>query len=170
MSLPGPWHMMFESARSVMRWGVALQEMLSYLQTLAGIASRIAEGDLTVVPSLRSDIDDFGRSMREMTSGLQSLIRQIRDSSELISTTGANLGNLSNADMAIVQSTQTSVEDMISTMTQMGNSVEEVAHNMDLLSSSVEETSASVSSMTKSISNIALKYERSGRANRKSHC
>ena len=136
--------------------GVALQEMLSYLQTLAGIASRIAQGDLTVVPSLRSDIDDFGRSMREMTSGLQLLIRQIRDSSELISSTGANLGALSNTDMAIVQSTQNSVEEMISTMTQMGNSVEEVAHNMDMLSSSVEETSASVSSMTKSISNIAL--------------
>ena len=135
--------------------GVALQDMLSYLQTLAEIGSRIARGDLTSMPFLRSDIDAFGRAMRDMTVGLQSLIQQIRVSAEQISGTGLNLATLSDNDMDIVQSTQSAVDQMISTMTQMGQSVEEVAHNMDVLSTSVEETSASVSNMTRSISNIA---------------
>ncbi len=135
--------------------GVALQDMLSYLQTLAEIASRIARGDLTSMPFLRSDIDAFGRAMRDMTVGLQSLIQQIRVIAEEISGTGLNLAGLSDNDMKIVQSAQFAVDEMISTMTQMGQSVEEVAHNMDVLSTSVEETSASVSNMTRSISNIA---------------
>ena len=135
--------------------GVALQDMLFYLQALAEIASRIARGDLTATPFLRSDIDAFGRAMRDMTVGLQSLIQQIRVIAEEISGTGLNLAGLSDNDMKIVQSAQLAVDEMISTMTQMGQSVEEVAHNMDVLSSSVEETSASVSNMTGSISNIA---------------
>ncbi|GAK50173.1 methyl-accepting chemotaxis sensory transducer [Candidatus Moduliflexus flocculans] len=135
--------------------GVALQEMLFYLQTLAEIASRIARGDLTATPFLRSDIDAFGRAMRDMTVGLQSLIQQIRVIAEEVSGTGLNLAGLSDNDMKIVQSAQLAVDEMISTMTEMGQSVEEVAHNMDVLSTSVEETSASVSNMTRSISNIA---------------
>jgi len=135
--------------------GVALQEMLFYLQALAEIASRIARGDLTATPFLRSDIDAFGRAMRDMTVGLQSLIQQIRVIAEEISGTGLNLAGLSDNDMKIVQSAQIAVDEMISTMTEMGQSVEEVAHNMDVLSTSVEETSASVSNMTRSISNIA---------------
>lgn len=135
--------------------GVALQEMLFYLQALAEIASRIARGDLTATPFLRSDIDAFGRAMRDMTVGLQSLIQQIRVIAEEVSGTGLNLAGLSDNDMKIVQSAQLAVDEMISTMTEMGQSVEEVAHNMDVLSTSVEETSASVSNMTRSISNIA---------------
>ena len=135
--------------------GVALQDMLGYLQDLADIASKMAGGDLRVVPSLRSDGDAFGRSMHAMTSGLQALIRQIRASAEQISTTGQSITSFSDIDMVIVQKVQAAVEEMVSTMTQMGASVEAVAHNMDVLSTSVEETSASVASMTTSISNIA---------------
>ena len=135
--------------------GIALQEMLDYLQSISLIASKIAEGDLRTPPPLRSDIDAFGRSMRSMTVGLQSLIRQIRTSSEQISSTGSTLATLADQDTQIVKTAQTSVEDMVSTMTQMGVSVEEVAHNMDILSASVEETSASMAIMTTSITNIA---------------
>lgn len=135
--------------------GIALQEMLSYLQSVSRIVSKIAEGDLRTSPPLRSDVDAFGRSMRSMTFGLQSLIRQIRTSSEQISSTGGTLASLADQDTQIVKSAQRSVEDMVTTMTEMEESVEEVAHNMDILSSSVEETSASMSIMTTSITNIA---------------
>lgn len=135
--------------------GIALQEMLDYLQSVSRIASKIAEGDLRTSPPLRSDVDAFGRSMRSMTFGLQSLIRQIRTSSEQISSTGSTLASLADQDTQIVKTAQMSVEEMVSTMTEMGVSVEEVAHNMDILSSSVEETSASMSIMTTSITNIA---------------
>ena len=122
--------------------GVALQDMLSYLQTLAEIGSRIARGDLTSMPFLRSDIDAFGRAMRDMTVGLQSLIQQIRVSAEQISGTGLNLATLSDNDMDIVQSTQSAVDQMISTMTQMGQSVAEGK----IISSSVNKTKAVVNS------------------------
>ncbi|MDY0093844.1 MAG: HAMP domain-containing methyl-accepting chemotaxis protein [Candidatus Vecturithrix sp.] len=135
--------------------GIALQEMLNYLQSISQIAFEIAEGDLSKSPPLRSDIDAFGRAMRSMTSGLQDLIKQIRTSSEQISTTGATLASLAAQDNQIVKITQSSVEEMVSTMTEMGVSVEEVAHNMDILSASVEETSASMAVMTTSITNIA---------------
>ncbi len=134
--------------------GIALQEMLDYLQSISQIAFKIAEGDLSKSPPLRSDIDAFGRAMRSMTSGLQDLIKQIRTSSEQISTTGATLDSLAAQDNQIVKITQSSVEEMVSTMTEMGVSVEEVAHNMDILSASVEETSASMAVMTP-ITNIA---------------
>lgn len=135
--------------------GLALQEMLKYLQNVATFASRIAGGDLTEEVPLRSDVDAFGRAMRAMRMGLQRLIQQIRDSAEQLADLGSSISSLSNQDMSIVSTGQTTVERLVSTITQMGRSSEEIASNMDVLSASVEETSTSVTDMANSISSIA---------------
>ena len=53
--------------------GLALQEMLSYLQTVATLAARIGDGDLTMTVPLRSDHDAFGRALQQMVSSLQEM-------------------------------------------------------------------------------------------------
>ncbi len=135
--------------------GLALQDMLRYLQNVATFASRIAGGDLTEEIPLRSDVDAFGRAMRAMRMGLQTLIQQIRDSAEQLADLGSSISSLSNQDVNLAATGQSTVEKLVSIITQMGMSAEEIASNMDVLSASVEQTSASVTEMANSISSIA---------------
>ena len=62
--------------------GVALQEMLSYLQTVADGAKRIAEGDVRSVIPLRADTDALGRALHQM----MNYLNEMADTATLIST------------------------------------------------------------------------------------
>jgi len=135
--------------------GNAFCHMTEYLHDSATVTAAIAEGDLAVEISLRSGTDTFGQTMRTMTTGLQSLIRQIRTSAEQIASTGTTIVSLTDQDRRIVEDEQASVAAMVSTMTEMGESVKDVAQNMEMLSSSVEQTLPSVAEVTSSITNIA---------------
>lgn len=135
--------------------GNAVKEMLDSLRNTANFMLRIAEGDLTASIRPRSDDDAFGMVIQTMNEGLRSLIVQIRKSAEQIAATGSSISSQAASDIDIVQNVNASMQTMMHTMLNTGNSVEEVAANMDVLSSSVEETSASVAQMTHSISEIA---------------
>jgi methyl-accepting chemotaxis protein len=135
--------------------GKAVHEMLQYLKHVAAVAARITEGDLTETVQVRSTDDAFGQVIQAMTEGLRALIVRIRTSADQIAATGMTISSFAAREISIVHDVHTSVEQMMSTMTEIGASTEEVAQNMDTLSSSVEETSASVSQMTTSITHIA---------------
>jgi methyl-accepting chemotaxis protein len=135
--------------------GKAVREMLYYLKQVATIAAKIAEGDLTTTIQIRSTKDMFGRVIQSMTEGLHTLITQIRNSAEQISSTRTTIASLTERDIGIVKQVHGSTEEVNSTMQEMNSSIEEVAHNMEALSSSVAETSASISQMTSSIAHIA---------------
>lgn len=53
--------------------GIALQEMLNYLRTVADIARKVADGDLTMMAPLRSDYDAFGRALQQMILSLRQM-------------------------------------------------------------------------------------------------
>ncbi len=141
------------STRDVL--GNAFSQMLDYLHEMSTIAATIAKGDLTSNIMLRSELDAFGQTMQTMTTGIQSLIRQIRASAEQIATTGITIAAMTSQDMHLVQNVQESVADMVATMTEMQKSVEDVAQNMELLAAAVDETLTSVSDTTTSMSDIA---------------
>lgn len=136
--------------------GNAIGNMLEYLRNSANLMLKIAAGDLTINATPRSETDAFGMVIQAMTEGLRTLITQIRRSAEEIAGTGVSISALAASDIEIVQNVNTSMQAMMHTMLQTGDSVEAVARNMDVLSASVEETSASVAQMTNSIAGIAL--------------
>lgn len=136
--------------------GHTFRTMVTYLRNTADMVESIAEGDLTMTVSVRSDTDAFGQALQTMVDGLRNLVSQIRKGAENIISTGVTISNQSAGDIEIVKNVQTSNEEVVSTMIEIGKSVEEVTKNMETLSVSVEETSASVSQMTSSINHIAL--------------
>ena len=135
--------------------GNAVRKMVKYLNNIAAAADKIADGNLTETIEIRSAEDTFGRVFFSMTEGLRTLARQIRISAEEIRQTGQIITSFTAHDIEIVQHVELSVDQMVSTMTQMGASIEEVSHNMESLSTSAEETSASATQMTASIRQIA---------------
>lgn len=135
--------------------GRALQRMSAYLSEMASVASTIAEGDLTAKISLYSETDAFGQTLCMMTEGLHALIHQIRTSAKHIVSSGTMIATLTDQDTDIAQRVQTSGEQMLTTLAEMGASLEQVAQNMEALSASVKETSASMAEITTTITNIA---------------
>jgi len=62
--------------------GVALQEMLAYLQSVAEGAKRIAEGDVRTFMPLRTDRDALGRALHQM----MNYLNEMADTAAMIST------------------------------------------------------------------------------------
>lgn len=147
------WNTRSRSERDIL--GQAFLNMSAYLHEMAAVATNIAGGDLTGTIQIRSTADMFGQSIRAMTEGLRSLVTQVRASIDQNISTGKTISSLAAQDIRIVRDVHTSVEQMISTMLEIGGSIEEVTHNMTTLSSSVNDTSTSVSQMASSIAHIA---------------
>ena len=62
--------------------GIALQEMLAYLQSVAEGAKRIAEGDVRTFMPLRADRDALGRALHQM----MDYLNEMADTAAMIST------------------------------------------------------------------------------------
>ena len=90
----------------------ATQRMVDYTREMAGVAQRMAEGDLRVDIKPRSDKDIFGNTFKEMIFNLRNLVEEVRSGAAKVSD--ASKGFTSVTD----QSTQT--------MSQLANSVSQI--------------------------------------------
>src|SRR4051812_30019982 len=66
-------------------------EMQGYLEEMAGVADRVASGDLTVTVEPRSDRDVLGRAFRQTVANLRSLVERVSDGAGTVSTASAQM-------------------------------------------------------------------------------
>jgi methyl-accepting chemotaxis protein len=67
------------------------ERILAYLREMAAYAHRVAEGDLTTDLHLRSDRDQLGRAIAEMTEGLRTMVSAISDSAGDVSVASGRM-------------------------------------------------------------------------------
>ncbi|MFW5689435.1 MAG: Cache 3/Cache 2 fusion domain-containing protein, partial [Spirochaetota bacterium] len=113
----------------------ALRQMLASLQYKAGVLARIAQGDLSVDVSLASEVDELGRSMREMVDSLHEILHQVRESADQVS---------SGADQIAASS-----QSLSQGATESASSVEEISASINQINGQLEQTAESVSEAQK---------------------
>lgn len=101
----------------------SFRELSGYLTDMVSVASRIAERDLSLKVTPRSDKDVLGRSFGQMVDNLSGIIRQL----------GENARELSSA-----------ASEIASTSEQMANGMGEQAARVDEISSTIEEMTATI--------------------------
>ena len=124
--------------------GVAGKSLVSaeqYLQEMADVARRIAEGDLTMTVSPRSDKDEFGLAFAQMIESLRDLI-------------GGVVDNAANLQESSAQMAQAAVEAREAT-NHIINSIEHVSEGINAQTSAVQSTLSSVSQMERAIEGVA---------------
>ncbi len=135
--------------------GCALTEMTSYLREMATTAERIAEGDLRVEVTPKSDKDVLGNAFRKMVIGLRGLITEIRSGAERLASASTQIAASADQTSKSSETSASAVEEMTATMHQMSANMQNVAANTQKQATTVTETSASIEQMVTSIQRVA---------------
>jgi methyl-accepting chemotaxis protein len=84
-----PAHDHDASGRIVLR----LHDLLDYLRSIASHARRVADGDLTAQLPVRSDGDELGLALAQMTESLRDMVIQISHASDTVSAASQQLAS-----------------------------------------------------------------------------
>jgi methyl-accepting chemotaxis protein len=101
----------------------------AYLQEMAGVAQRLAGGDLTARVSPRSDQDGFGQSFVAMTDKLSQVIGEVRSGSNALATASAQVAASSQTLSQGTSRQAASVEETTASLEQMNASIDQNAEN-----------------------------------------
>jgi len=129
--------------------------MLSYLKEMAAVSAAVAEGNLAVDISLRSERDTLAIAFAQMAKGLQDLVRQVRDSASQVASGARQVASESDDSAKASAQAASAIEEVSSTMHEMSINVQNVVKNTQMQASSVAETSASIDQMVASIQRVA---------------
>jgi methyl-accepting chemotaxis protein len=139
----------------VSQLAVTFNNMVQYLREMAGLSEAIAGGDLSVEISPRSGRDTLGNAFREMTFGLSSLVKNVRDSASQVASGSNQVASASDDSAKINVQAASAIDEVTSTMHEMSINVQNMVKSTQLQASNVSETSASIDEMVASIQRVA---------------
>ncbi|MBK7455170.1 MAG: HAMP domain-containing protein [Anaerolineales bacterium] len=119
----------------------AFNHMVKYLQDIASVAQKVADGNLTQTIQPQSELDILGNAFTKMVSGLHETISLVAESARAVTTASAQLASASE------QSGESTHQISITT--------QQVALGITQQSEGITKTSASVEQMGRAIDGVA---------------
>jgi methyl-accepting chemotaxis protein len=119
----------------------SFRQTIAYMQSLAGTADRLAQGDLTCQITPQSDRDVLGTSFAHMLTSMRQVIRQVADNSRTVGTASSQLAMTSD------QIGQASV--------QIAKAFEEVARGASNQSKTAEQMRENTNDLAAAINEVA---------------
>ena len=129
--------------------------MVLYLREMAAVSEAIAGGDLSAEITPRSNRDTLGNAFREMTLGLRTLVRNVRDSASQVAGGSSQVASASDDSAKISIQAASAIDEVTSTMHEMSINVQNMVKSTQMQASNVSETSASIDQMVASIQRVA---------------
>lgn len=129
--------------------------MMVYLKEMAAVSEAIARGDLTVEVEPRSKNDTLAIAFANMTHGLRTLVRAVRDAAAQVAAGSNQVADASDESAKISVQSAAAIEEVTTTMQEMSVNVQNMVKNTQVQASSVSETSASIDEMVASIQRVA---------------
>jgi methyl-accepting chemotaxis protein len=130
-------------------------KMIAHLKDMAAVSASIAEGQLSVTVTPRSDRDTLANAFSLMVAGLHDIVRQVRDSAAQVADGSGQMANASDESAKVSVQAASAIDEVTSTMHEMSINVQNVVKNTQMQASSVAETSASIDQMVTSIQRVA---------------
>ncbi|GGH23889.1 hypothetical protein GCM10007036_29900 [Alsobacter metallidurans] len=128
--------------------GAAMNTMCDGLQDAAGVAARIAAGDLTVQPKPRSEVDSLGIALEQMVERLRNVV----------SDTITAVRNVAGGS----QELSSSAEQLSQGATEQASSTEEASASMEQMAANVKQNAENASQTEKIARQSAKDAEASG--------
>jgi len=142
----------------------SMNGMYAYLQSMVGIADRMAAGDLTIDVKARSADDSFGIAFSKMVRRLVEVIGEVRTSANTLSNAAAQVASTAqtvssgNSQQAsAVQETTASLEQMSSSIAQNAENSRQTEAMAVMGSGDAEESGAAVGETVDAMKAIAAK-------------
>ena len=131
------------------------RNMVIYFKEMATVSEAIAGGDLSVQVSPRSSRDTLASAFSQMTSGLRTLVRSVRDAAAQVAAGSNQVADASEDSAKVNVQSASAIDEVTSTMHEMSINVQNMVKNTQMQASSVSETSASIDEMVASIQRVA---------------
>jgi methyl-accepting chemotaxis protein len=120
---------------------VAYRELWQYMNEVASVAGRVAQGDLSADIQARSEADSFGNAFVQMLSRLKILIGQVNDNVKNVKLASAQLANAAN--------------QANNATTQIATTIQQVARGVAQQTEAASRTAVSVDDMSRVIEGVA---------------
>jgi methyl-accepting chemotaxis protein len=114
----------------------AFRKMLAYMQEMAQTARRMAQGDLTVKVTPRSEQDELGQAFSAMVTSLREATRQLAETSSTLAATSQQLS-------AATEQSSRGTQDVAKGSEQLARTASEAAGAVDKLESAIQQVKAS---------------------------
>ncbi len=131
------------------------RNMVIYFKEIAEVSQAIAGGDLSVEVSPRSNRDTLSMAFSQMTGGLRTLVRSVRDAAAQVAAGSNQVADASEDSAKVSVQSASAIDEVTSTMHEMSINVQNMVKNTQMQASSVSETSASIDEMVASIQRVA---------------
>jgi methyl-accepting chemotaxis protein len=132
-----------------------LRNMVIYFREMSAVSEAIAGGDLSVEVTPRSSSDTLNIAFSQMTNGLRTLVRSVRDAAAQVAAGSNQVADASEDSAKVSVQSASAIDEVTSTMHEMSINVQNMVKNTQMQASSVSETSASIDEMVASIQRVA---------------
>jgi methyl-accepting chemotaxis protein len=136
--------------------GAAFARMVEYLQEMAGVADRVAAGDLTVQVHPRSERDLLGNAFHKLVGDLRAVIREM-------STQAATVSSASEQMAATSEETGRAVGEIASAVTDVAQGAERQVRMVESTRNAVQEA-ARAAQTTSDTANVTAEAAERARA------
>lgn len=145
----------FDTDDEIGRMAAAFDHMSDQLEQKARLAEQIADGNLTVNFTLKSQHDVLGLAMQKMVGGLNELIGDIRDGMTLLNSMSGQISEASQSLYAGASDSAASLEEVAASMTDIdartGNTAQNAASAREIASKTREFADMGVVNMNELI-------------------
>ena len=139
----------------------SMKDMTDYLREMAGVAEKIAEGDLTVKVKPRSEEDTLGNAFQKMVEQLSETISGVRlgvetlsSASAQISATAQTLSQGTGEQAASVEEASASLEEMTASITQNASNSRQMEQMALTGTSTAEESGGAVTETVEAVASL----------------
>ena len=139
----------------------AFRDMVAYLKEMTGVAGRLAQGDLNITVTPRSEQDALGVAFSQMIANLRALVGQVAESANNVEaasghlTTAANQAEQATSQIAMtIQQVANGAAQQTEGVTRTAMSVEQMKRAIDGVARGAQEQAAAVNKASSTAAQI----------------
>jgi methyl-accepting chemotaxis protein len=129
----------------------SLTGVINYLYEMAGVANQIADGDLTVKVTPKSDVDTLGNAFNKMTVNLKKLVSQVTDNANTIASASNQLATASEQSGSATEQIASVSQQVAKGAEEQTKGISEVNSAIGALGKAIEQVDNSSKQQAKAV-------------------
>lgn len=112
--------------------------LMDYQKEMAGVAQRIAEGDLSVKVNARSAVDQLGNAFALMIEKLSELVSQVTHSAEDVTTSSSGMAEAAKQAARATEQISVTIQQMAKGTNEFANTVMHTTQSVEQMSIAID--------------------------------
>lgn len=133
----------------------SFQNIVLAEEAMTEAARRIADGDLTVEFTLRSDEDQLGIALSQMSGQLRDLVSQVSQNASSLGVASENLANSAQQSRLASSQINSTIQQITKGITQQSDSISQTANSIEQMSRAIDGVAKGAQDQASSVSNAS---------------